>query len=873
VIQGLTEQEVVERKRQGLGNPAPPPTTRTLRDILRANIFTSINVIVFSIAVALAAVGNWGDAITSGGLVFINAVTGIFQELRAKRTLDRIALLNRPRAIVLRRTTADAPSAEQSVDPADLVKDDVLVLQAGEQVMLDGAVVEGEAEVDESLLTGESDLITKKVNDKVMSGSFCVTGRALYRAEKVGMDSYANQLAAKARAFRSVKTPLQKDIDFVLRLLMLTAAVIGFMFFVSSVVNDLPAIRSLQAAAVIAGIVPNGLILAVLVAYSLGAVRIAQQGALVQQTNAIESLSNVDVLCTDKTGTLTANKIKYESVVPLNATEDYVKSVAADLSASAATSNRTSEAIVQALGGRKLATVGDVPFSSARKWSGVAFDNASYRGAFVMGAYEMLRVALQAGHDDHDLDHEIELRTGQGLRVLVLAHAPNALTLHDAAGQPALPDELVPLGLIVFGDELRPEARETIAAFRQAGIQLKVISGDDPNTVAALAKQAGFPAGIKHYSGVELEAMSPALFSQAAEDGTVFGRITPEQKERLVDALRGRGHYVAMIGDGVNDVLSLKKAQLGIAMQSGTSATRGVADMVLLNDSFAALVPAFTEGQRIVNGMKDILSLFMTRCFYVALIIIATGFVGVGFPFGPRNITLLTAVTVGLPTILLAYWAKPAMFKGNILKPVWSFVVPAVLTMLVFGLIVYVIAFGFTDRRIIAETIPMEEVTAFVRAVEGEAAVLRMTPQEITYTAANIYAQSVLTLFSLMAGLMLVLFVSPPFRFLAGGRPFVGDKRFLGLVIGLFAVCLIGWNIDPLRRFFAMAISFDLQVLGLVLAITAVWAFVVWFVWRQRLYERVVLGRNVVVPRQAQSTEASASAPLSQQVAADQGQR
>jgi cation-transporting ATPase E len=297
--------------------------------------------------------------------------------------------------------------------------------------------------------------------------------------------------------------------------------------------------------------------------------------------------------------------------------------------------------------------------------------------------------------------------------------------------------------------------------------------------------------------------------------------------------------------------------------------------MVLLNDSFAALVPAFTEGQRIVNGMKDILSLFLTRCFYVALIIIATGFVGVGFPFGPRNITLLTAVTVGLPTILLAYWAKPAMFKGNILKPVWSFVVPAVLTMLAFGLIVYVIAFGFTDQRIIAETIPMEEVTAFVRAVEGEALVLRMTPQELTFTAANIYAQSVLTLFSLMAGLMLVLFVSPPFRFLAGGRPYVGDKRFLGLVIGLFAVCLIGWNIDPLRRFFAMAISFDLQVLGLVLAITAVWALVLWFVWRQRLYERVVLGRNVVAPRQAQSTEAAAStsAPLSQQVAADQGQR
>lgn len=870
MIEGLTEQEVVQRKQQGLGNPVPPPTTRTLRDILRANIFTTINVIVLSIALALALVGNIGDAVTSGGLVVINAVAGIIQELRAKRKLDQIALLNRPKALVLRRASADAPSVEQSVDPSDLVKDDMLVLQSGEQVMLDGAVVEGAAEVDESLLTGESDLVHKAVNDKVMSGSFCVTGRALYRAEKVGMDSYANQLAAKARAFRSVKTPLQKDIDFVLRLLMLTAVVIGFMFFVSSVVNDLPTIRSLQAAAVIAGIVPNGLILAVLVAYSLGAVRIAQKGALVQQTNAIESLSNVDVLCTDKTGTLTANKIKFESVTPINATEAYLKSVAGDMSASAVTGNRTSEALVQALGGRKLATVDDAPFSSARKWSGVAFDNSEYHGAFVMGAYEMLRGNLHVGNADPNLDHEIETRTSQGLRVLVLAHAPGARSLHDA-GQPALPDDLIPLGLLVFGDELRPEAKETIAAFQQAGIQLKVISGDDPNTVATLARQAGFSASIKHYSGADLDAMPAALFSQAAEDGTVFGRISPEQKEKLVDTLRGRGHYVAMIGDGVNDVLSLKRAQLGIAMQSGTSATRGVADMVLLNDSFAALVPAFTEGQRIVNGMKDILSLFLARCFYVALIILATGFVGVGFPFGPRNITLLTAVTVGLPTIMLAYWATPAVFKGNILKPVLSFVAPAVLTMLAFGLIVYVIAFGFLDSRIIAEAITQEEVVAFVSALQSPDQVRLMTPDQLTYTAANLYAQAIITLFSLMAGLMLVLFVQPPFRFLAGGRPYNGDKRYLILVISLFVVSMVGWNIDFLRRFFAIAIQPDLQILALVVAITAVWALVLWFVWRQRLYERVILGRKLVAPRQpAPEPNAPSSAP--QHVPADQRQ-
>ena len=278
-----------------------------------------------------------------------------------------------------------------------------------------------------------------------------------------------------------------------------------------------------------------------------------------------------------------------------------------------------------------------------------------------MGAIDMLRDHLC---DDRSLDATVQPLTEQGLRVVLLAHQPDKTTLHDAHGEVALPCDLQPLGLLVFADVLRADARQTIQKFRDAGIRIKVISGDDPNTVAALARQAGFPADMKLYSGVDMASMPEPVFVQAAEEGTIFGRITPDQKEKLVEALRSRGHYVAMIGDGVNDVLSLKKAQLGIAMQSGSSATRGVADMVLLNDSFAALAPAFTEGQRIVNGMRDILNLFLTRCFYVALIIIATGFVGVGFPFGPRNITLLTAVTVGLPTIMLAYWASRRPFAA-----------------------------------------------------------------------------------------------------------------------------------------------------------------------------------------------------------------
>ena len=851
-IKGLTEQEVAERRERGLGNPAPPSTGRTVGDILRQNIFTSINIIIFSIALALAALGNIGDAVTSGGLVFINAVVGIIQELRAKRQLDRIALLSRPKALVLRRdSAADDPRArevgvERAVDPSELVKDDILILYPGEQVVLDGVIVEGLAEVDESLLTGESDLVPKQTGDRVLSGSFCVTGRALYRAERVGVQSYANRLAGKARAFRAVRTPLQREIDFVLRLLMMIALVIGFLMFVSSVVNRLPTIRSVQAAAVIAGIVPNGLVMAILVAYSLGAVRIARRGALVQQTNAIESLSHVDVLCTDKTGTLTANRINYHSCVPAGLSEAALESIAADFAASATTINRTSEALIHALNGQKRPFVDEVPFSSARKWSGLVFDDEHYRGAYVMGAPEVLIGALAARPDE--LEGHVRSLARRGLRVLLFAHQPDVLTLHDPRGDVALPGGLVALGLLVFSDELRPEARTTVERFRQAGIRLKVISGDDPDTVAALARQAGFPDQVKGYSGFELEKMPPAMFAQAAEEGVIFGRITPEQKERLVDALQSRGHYVAMIGDGVNDVLALKKARLGIAMQSGSSATRGVADIVLLDDSFAALVPAFTEGQRIVNGMKDIFSLFLTRCFYVAMIIVATGFVGMGFPFGPRNITLLTLLTVGIPTIALAYWARPAAVKGRLMRSVWPFVVPASLSVLAFGLIVYVIAFGMVDGRMLNNLITPQDIAAFQEAVADAYRMDVSTPERLSFQVANVAAQSVVTLFSLMSGLLLVVFVQPPFRFLAGGRPYSGDKKMSLLALGLFLTFLAGWNIPFLRRFFAVAIPPDPLVLATILIFTLAWATVLLLIWKRRWYERFLLGRNLVAP-------------------------
>jgi len=387
-----------------------------------------------------------------------------------------------------------------------------------------------------------------------------------------------------------------------LRLLLLIVAFFAFLAVLALFVLNLPFDIWLQIIAVITGSVSAGLLTLITLNYSWGAVCIGEQGGLVQQINAIESLSNVTVLCTDKTGTLTANKIKYNDVHPVGISKPLLEQQLADFRAGAGSTNKTSEAIIKGLPGTKRTVTDEVPFSSARKGSALAFDDPDIKGTYVLGALEMLQDHFVIDNTDR---RQLESWSDQGLRVLVFAHNPDVTTLRDAAKEPVLPP-LTRLGIISFSDELRPHLRETIGAFTDNGVKLKVISGDNPQTVAALDKQAGLPGNLKAVSGPELAQMSPAEFNQTAAEATVFGRITPRQKEGLVDALRGQGEYVAMMGDGVNDVLSLKKANMGVAMESGSTATRSVAAMILLGDSFEAMPKAFTEGQRIVNSIQNI---------------------------------------------------------------------------------------------------------------------------------------------------------------------------------------------------------------------------------------------------------------------------
>ncbi len=794
-LQGLSETEVVDRRRRGLGNSSSLKSSRSYALILRENIFVPVNIIMFALGLALILLGQVSDALISVGVAFFNVLVGTVQEIRARRVLDRITLLTRPRVTVVRG------GQEQLVDPGELVVGDLLVVRPGDQVVVDGPLVsDARLEVDESLLSGESEPVQKQRGDWLYSGSFCVSGSAHYLAEKVGLQSLANQLAAGARAFRRVFTPLQRQINLILQAMLLVAIFLEILLVLAVQDNRISLVDSVKMAVVIIGIVPKGLLLATSVAYALGAVRMVGKGVLVQQANAIEALSNVDVLCLDKTGTLTANALALEGVHALTIDEDQLRSLLGNYVASVAAGNLTSAAIGAACPAKRRHVREEVAFSSARKWSALSFDDAQLPGIYVLGAPDILQPFLRQGQEEEkDAGISMQADIARGWRVLLFASYPTSTSLHDNHGDPVLPRDLIPLGFVSLRDQLRPEVRKTLTGFAEAGIQLKVISGDHPETVAALAQQAGFAAGGRAISGEALTGMDAVQLAQAVEEYSVFGRIAPEQKAQLVQALRERGHTVAMIGDGVNDVLSLKQANLGIAMQSGSAATRGVADIVLLQDSFAALPNVFREGQRIRHGMHSIIKLFLTRVLYMVGLLVAIMIVD-GFPFVPRQNAVLTLLTEGIPALALASWSRPRAFEQrHALPALLHFVIPAAATLCLAAIGVYMAAFSTNAQ------LPV--------------------------------AQSALTTFSIVSGLLLLPFVEPPARAWTGGSKLSGDWRPSLLALGLLAGYAGLLVVPPLRAFFELT-ALDGRSYLLIGLAALTWVVILRFIWRTRLFER-----------------------------------
>jgi cation-transporting ATPase E len=655
---GLTAAEVAARVAAGQVNAAPVRSSRSVWEIVKANVFTRFNAILGALFVLVMITGSVADGLF-GIVLVVNSAIGIAQEYLAKRKLDRLALLNAPTALVIR------DGAEHRIPTAEVVLGDLVELRAGDQVPADGTLrsVAG-LEVDESNLTGESDPIAKTAGDEVRSGTTVAAGAGRFVADAVGADSYANRIAAQVREFTRTRSEIQESINKLLGYItwVIVVALPLQLWSQARVVGD-QGWREvvIRSAAGLVGLVPEGLVLLTSVAFLMAAVQLTRQQVLVQELPAVEGLARVDVVCVDKTGTLTVGEIAYEDCLPLGDTSREESEQALGAMADDPNANGTLVAVAAAIRAPEgWHRTGTVAFNSARKWSAASFAD---RGTWVMGAPDV----LLAG-DDPIRDRVSEL-AATGRRVLLLGRSGEAVT--DAT----LPADLRPTALVTLTEQVRPDAAQTLSYFAEQDVTVKVISGDNPTTVAAIATRVGLDGS----AAVDARTIGdqPDQLTEIAHTTTVFGRVTPEQKRALVRSLQSQGHVAAMTGDGVNDALALKDADIGIAMGNGAQATKAVAQLVLLDGKFSHLPSVIAEGRRVIGNVERVANLFVAKNAMSLLAILSAAIFALPFPFLPRQLTLVSAVTIGIPAFFLALGPNTRRYTPGFLHRVVSFAVPA----------------------------------------------------------------------------------------------------------------------------------------------------------------------------------------------------
>jgi cation-transporting P-type ATPase E len=697
---GLSTAEVRQRVADGRSNDVPDPTSRSVGQIVKANVFTPFNFLLGTLLVVILAVREYRDALF-GIVLVLNALIGIVQEIRSKRALDRLALLNAPRATVVR----DGEPVE--VATKELVLDDVIVLSLGDQISVDGEVLdESGIEIDESLLTGEADPVDKQVGDPVLSGSFVVAGSGRIRATRVGASSYAFKLSSEARRFSLVRSELRSGVNRIIKFvgwLMIPTAILLVSAQIRADTDFISAVQGSVAGLV--AMVPEGLVLLTSIAFAVGATRLARKQVLTQELAAIEGLARVDTICLDKTGTLTEGKLVLATVEHLDGSDANVAAVLAALGGADDHPNPSLLAIKDEFAHAPDWVRDDmVPFSSARKWSAASFDG---HGAWLLGAPDILvNNVADPGITTDRVQHYAE----RGRRVLMLARAPDGLT-----GE-TLPPSIESVALIVLEEKIRDTAADTIRYFGDQDVTVKVISGDNPVTVAAVAQRVGI-AGAEHgFDARNLPEDDPEQLADILEQHSVFGRVTPQQKRAMVHALQSRGHVVAMTGDGVNDTLALKDADIGVAMGSGSAAARAVARFVLLANDFSVFPSVVAEGRRVIANVERVANLFLTKTFYAMLLAIAVGAAGLPFPFIPRHFTIISSLTIGIPGFFLALAPNSRRARPHFLRRVLRFAVPA-------GLIAATATLTAYQVVRIREEVPVEEartvavITLFVVAM------------------------------------------------------------------------------------------------------------------------------------------------------------
>lgn len=766
---GLSEPEARRRAVSGLANTVPEANSRSVRDILKANLLTRFNALLGSMLLVILVVGPIQDAVF--GLILVaNALIGIGQELRAKVTLEHLAILAAPRARVVR----DGVTTQLQV--SDIVVGDLLEVEAGDEIVVDGILESGESlELNEALLTGESMPISRLMGAEVLAGSFVSAGFGRYRATRVGEASYARRLTAEARRFQLVRSDLMRGINQILRIVTWVILPAGVML-ASSQLRANPSLPDAVRGAVagVVTLVPEGLVLLTSASLALAVIRLGRRKVLIQQLPAVEMLARTDVICLDKTGTLTESESFVERVEPLSAGAEWK-----DALASIGRSDPRPNASIRSIAAAYAAETGwllesRVPFSSGRKWSAFRFEG---RGWWILGAPDVL---VARAEQDHDLESQVAGMTSRGRRVLLLARAEFASAEHGVRG-------LEPVALIALGEKIKPDAAGTLSQLIAQGVAVKLISGDHPSTVAGVASEVGIPTSSP-IDGRDLPDSESEL-AKLAESASVFGRVTPDQKRRLIRALQGGGHTVAMVGDGVNDVLALKHADLGIAMGGGAGAARAVAAVILIDGSFAGVPAVLEEGRRVIGNVERLACLFFTKTVYAFLLAISVSVAVLPFPFLPRQLTLISAFTIGIPSVFLALAPSFERSRGGFLTRVMRFALPSGLVAGAATFAAYALAINEPNLSVSEE----RTVATIVIAAVGLWILARLARPLTTRRRALLVVMSAGLLFTFLTpGLRTFFDLDLPRPVVALAAVGVVALAFLGLEIGDRAAALAG---------------------------------------------------------------------------------
>lgn len=697
---GLTAQQVQEHRMHGWTNQPVDPPSKTTKEIIKENVFTYFNLIFLVLAVLLCLVGSFRD-LTFLPVIVLNTLIGIIQETRAKKVLDNLTMLNAPHAMVIR------DGKKSQINAEDLVVDDIVIFEAGNQVCADAEVCAGEVQVNESLLTGESDEITKRKGDQLMSGSFIVSGQCHARLDKVGADSYISRLTLEAKAMQNTEqSEMIRSLDKLVKWVGVAIIPIGIILFIQAFVFQGEGFRSSVTSmiAAVIGMIPEGLYLLASVALAVSSIRLAQKKVLLHDMKCIETLARVNVLCVDKTGTITENTMEVQDVIPTKEYEEGkmcpLSELLGDFTAAQSSDNITMEAMKRyfkiASGKKAVAKTG---FSSASKYSSVTFEEASY----VLGAPEFV---LKEQYENYE--EAISAHASKGARVLVFGTAKE-----EPDGKP-LKEAVTPLAYVLLANPIRQEAKETFTYFAEQGVEVKVISGDNPLTVSEVAKEAGIAGAERYVDASTLhteEEMRAAVLNNA-----VFGRVTPNQKRKFVQILKEEGKTVAMTGDGVNDVLALKDADCSIAMASGSDAAAQASQLVLLESDFSCMPEVVLEGRRVVNNIQRSASLFLVKNIFSFLLSLVSFVFMFTYPLEPSQISLISMFTIGVPAFFLALEPNKNIIKGHFLTNVFLKALPAALTdvLAVGALVIFGRTFGVSSADISTAATMLLSIVGFM---------------------------------------------------------------------------------------------------------------------------------------------------------------